>query len=144
MPRDGLSRVGLDFNLHFAFDYDMMIRFLLEPHAFCVTDKPLVFFRLHEKSKTISNANAFGREGLRIRRSFLALSKDPSFTVACRKALRRLVWHRCVDRIGNNEKLGASRRIRQLVLLIGRRPGERLDRYALGRVRRLASVRPRS
>jgi hypothetical protein len=79
---------------------------------------------------------------LRIRRSFLALSGDPSFKAICRKALRQLVWHRCVDRIGNDDRLGAMRRARRLLLLIARRPGERLDRYALGRVRRLASVGP--
>jgi hypothetical protein len=115
----------------------MMIRFLLGPHAIRFTDTPLVFFRVHQGSKTISRSSGFDRERLYIKRAALDWIADPSFKAICRRTLQRFVWHRCVDRIGNKEDLDEGKRVAQLLMLMARRPSVRLDRYALGRIRRL-------
>jgi glycosyltransferase involved in cell wall biosynthesis len=141
LPREGIARAGLSLDLHYAFDLDMMIRFLLGPYELRYIDSPLVFFRLHPDSKTESNVTAFDRDRLYIKRVALDLSRDPSFRAICQRALRQFVWHRFVDRIGDNRDLEVVERVRRLVMLMARRPHQRLDRYALGRVRRLILTR---
>ena len=137
MPRDGMSRAGLNLNLHYAFDLDMMIRYLMGPHGLCFTEAPLVFFRLHGHSKTVSNPKAFDRERLYIIRAALNAITDPSLKATCRGILQRFVWHRWVDRVSGNRGIEGRKRIRRLLALAARKPRERLDRYLLGRVRRL-------
>jgi glycosyltransferase involved in cell wall biosynthesis len=144
MPREGVCRTWLNLDLYYCFDWDMIIRFLLGPHVLCGVEKPLVFFRLHPDSKTVSKPKEFVREEMRIMRALLALPLDPPFETACRGALRRVAWHRCVDRIGNDRKLASAARLYQLLVLSARRPRERLDRYALVYVKSLLCMSPRS
>jgi glycosyltransferase involved in cell wall biosynthesis len=53
---------GLDRDLHFAFDRDMMIRFLASGATVRITDRPLAAFRLHPESKTVSQSTRFLEE----------------------------------------------------------------------------------
>jgi glycosyltransferase involved in cell wall biosynthesis len=55
---------GLDRDLHFAFDRDMMIRYLAADAIIRVTDRPLAGFRLHPESKTVAQSTRFLEEQL--------------------------------------------------------------------------------
>ena len=50
---------GLDCGLHFAFDREMMIRFLATGAVVRISDRPLAGFRLHADSKTAGSARPF-------------------------------------------------------------------------------------
>jgi len=55
---------GLDRELHFAFDRDMMVRYLATGAEVRITDRPLAGFRLHPKSKTVAQSARFREEQL--------------------------------------------------------------------------------
>ena len=53
---------GLDCGLHFAFDREMMIRFLAAGAVVRTSDRPLAGFRLHAGSKTVAQSGRFDEE----------------------------------------------------------------------------------
>ena len=55
---------GLDRDLHFAFDREMMIRYLTSDASVRITDRPLAGFRLHADSKTVAQSTRFIEEQL--------------------------------------------------------------------------------
>ena len=61
---------GLDRDLHFAFDREMMIRFLATGASVRITDRPLAGFRLHPGSKTVALSSRFNEEQLETLRRF--------------------------------------------------------------------------
>jgi len=61
---------GLDRDLHFAFDREMMIRFLATGASVRITDRPLAGFRLHPGSKTVAQPSRFNEEQLGTLRRF--------------------------------------------------------------------------
>ena len=70
-------------DLHYYFDYEfwMRMRFLLGKQ-YAVLPQELAVYRLHDKSKTVSDNPAFEREGKQIRGSF-----EPLLSEAQRRAL---------------------------------------------------------
>ncbi len=89
MRRELLEKAGgIDENFHFAFDWDLYIRYLY--HFSVVKEIPtlLVHFRLHENSKTESLSDRFAIEERKIIEKinstpqFIGLHKEASYKIA--------------------------------------------------------------
>lgn len=122
---------GLNRNLHFAFDRDMMIRFLDAGAKVRINDRPLAAFRIHPESKTCAQSNRFDEEQLETLRRFAAHGPRHLQNVASAH-LERLGWWSELEEIrdsaGNGKRLEAAARILRAV---ARRPRHRAGRASL-------------
>ena len=82
---------GLDRSLHFAFDREMMIRYLACSALVRITDRPLAGFRLHPTSKTVSQASSFIEEQRRTLRRLAESGPKPLRRLALTH-MERLNW----------------------------------------------------
>lgn len=65
--RDLIERVGyLDTTLQYSFCHDFWARMLLQKHEMVLLQKPIAYFRLHDKSKTCSARHKFAEQDWQI------------------------------------------------------------------------------
>ena len=97
---------GLDRNLHFAFDREMMIRYLAAGASVRITDQPLARFRLHAASKTISQSRRFLDEQQETLRRF-ANHGPRGLRRLARSHLERLKWWSELEEIKESANRGS-------------------------------------
>lgn len=128
---------GLDRDLHFAFDREMMIRYLATDPSVCISDRPLAAFRLHPESKTVAQSKRFVEEQRATLQRFADHGPKPIRRVA-RSHLDRLTWWSELEAIRKQaerrNRMSAALRILGGVMA---RPRTRAGRASL---RALASV----
>lgn len=128
---------GFDVLYRYKFDWVLLLRYFERWHKVAYIDDPLVFFRLHPQSKTISEGEGFWREELLAHDLLLYSVIDPRL----RRVLRRVVWHRHwrerVDELRESRGYNPRRAAVQLCLEALRDPFRRIDRYTLGSIRRM-------
>jgi len=127
---------GVDPNIEYAMDQDLYIRYLHQYDDINYLSSPVAVFRLHQESKTGESDGHFRRSQHRILQKLLC---DPNF-----KEKRRLIrwsqsklhWKQKVRQIRRST---ASRLWKASRILFGifRRPGQRIDRWTLGALRRV-------
>ncbi len=125
---------GLQRDLHYCFDLDLMIRYLAKYPVVSYTQSTLAKFRLHEASKTVSQLGRFSveREVVMLR---LKHNDDVSELHAeADLAVRRLRWWRELMRIGE-QPAGLSKAWRIVARSIVD-PRIRWTRLTAGAVRR--------
>lgn len=106
---------GLDRDLHFAFDRDMMIRYLAAEPSVRISDRPLAGFRLHPESKTVAQWNRFLDEQQRTLRH-LAEHGSPLLRRAARSHIQRLAWWAELETI--QESARCHHRLRAAALIV--------------------------
>lgn len=127
-PTDQVRAIGIKPEYQYAFDWDLIIRCLDRVPTVRYTDMPLVFFRLHDASKTVSSWGRFIVEGHKIRAELARELTRPDAIKACRQEQREKVWERYIARsLKRPSAAGAARLFRLAV----RRPGVRLTRKAI-------------
>jgi glycosyltransferase involved in cell wall biosynthesis len=122
---------GLDRNLHFAFDREMMIRFLATGVSVRVTDRPLAGFRLHSDSKTVSQSDRFIEEQEATLKR-LAEHGPEGLRGVARSHLERLSWWSELEEI--QKRAAAGNRIDlaiRIVKGVAARPRIRTGRASL-------------
>ena len=128
---------GLDCNLHFAFDREMMIRFLGTGASVRITDRPLARFRLHSASKTVSQPIRFVNEQQATLQKF-ADQGPPRLRRIARTHLERLSWWRELEKIkvvtDRGDRLAAAAHIVRGVLANPRTRAGRASLRALAKV----------
>ena len=136
LPRHRLVSIGFNENLHYAFDWDMVIRYL-ERYPKVTYIRPLVvFFRLHDGSKTIGRPEMFAKEEHLIRARLVHALSSPSDRAACRNAQHRINWARHLTEWRRKSE-GAKFQIAIRMLLLGlRNPRLRINRFWAGALRR--------
>lgn len=77
---------GLDESFHFALDYEYWVRFVVGGVELRFIDRPLSAYRLHDVSKTVSQAERFEAEEVRLREKHA-----PSLDAAQSAKLARLL-----------------------------------------------------
>jgi hypothetical protein len=97
---------GLDRGLHFAFDREMMIRFLATGAAVRITDRPLAGFRLHPGSKTVAQSHRFIEEQQETLRRFAAHG-PPRLRRVASSHLERVVWWSELEEIKESANRGS-------------------------------------
>jgi glycosyltransferase involved in cell wall biosynthesis len=132
---------GLDRDLHFAFDREMMIRYLAMDPSVSITDRPLAGFRLHPKSKTVAQPCRFVEEQRATLQRF-ADHGPKEIRRTARSHLDRLSWWSELEEIqqqaAHGNRLSAALRILGGVLA---HPRTRAGRASLRVLASICSVR---
>lgn len=128
---------GLDRSLHYAFDRDMMVRYLDGGASVRISDRPLAGFRLHPGSKTVSRPLRFVEEQQSILER-VAECGSPKLKRLASRHLERLEWWRELEALRGSGRHGrrlatASR----IVRLVAARPSVRVGRASVRSVVRV-------
>jgi glycosyltransferase involved in cell wall biosynthesis len=135
-PRRIASAGGIDETLHYAFDFDMTLRYLAKYPEVTYLPQTLASFRLHEMSKTISQQSDFHRERMIV---YGKISEDPDCALLkriCSLRLRSHAWWERLDAIVRSNGSATSRAI-TIVLAMCADPSVRMTRLSLGAIRRV-------
>jgi hypothetical protein len=106
---------GLNRDLHFAFDRDMMIRFLATGAAVRMTDRPLAGFRLHPESKTMAQSNRFNEEQLETLQR-IAEDGPQRLRRMARSHIERLRWWSELEEI--QQRAGRESRLKAAIAIL--------------------------
>jgi glycosyltransferase involved in cell wall biosynthesis len=141
LPKKNLLNLKLDEQLHYAFDWDLLLRYLENHRAITYTRVTSVFFRLHADSKTVSNTDAFRREGHLILARLSHSFKEAENKKICKRELQRRNWQRRLSHWCRCPENVKNKMAWQMIVLAFRRPEVRINRFWLGAVRRALAAR---
>jgi glycosyltransferase involved in cell wall biosynthesis len=128
---------GLDESFHFAFDWDLAMRYLACFPSVCHTDHVLAFFRLHGCSKTVSKPTKFYEEELRV---YAKVIREPAYATVhsyCSKRLRQHRWWQQMERIVDCPEYSLSNKLFRIILSVLADPSVRITRLTAGTIKRL-------
>lgn len=135
LRRKGVEQAGrLQTDLHYTFDWDLTIRYLALFPAVRYVDKILVWFRMHDASKTVRFPERFEAECLEI---LARLSRMPRFAPlhpAAKLRLRKSAWDREMQKI--HSTLTGVPKALALARGASKDPAIRWSRFTLGAIRR--------
>jgi glycosyltransferase involved in cell wall biosynthesis len=93
LRRNGIDKCGgIDEQFHYAFDWDLYIRYLYNAPVVKEIPELLVHFRLHEQSKTGSSGEHFLIEERKIIEKISSLNGYENLQAACRYKMQRTGW----------------------------------------------------
>jgi glycosyltransferase involved in cell wall biosynthesis len=103
MRRDLISKCGgIDEQFHYAFDWDLYIRYLYHFPTVKELDDILVNFRLHENSKTQSMIGLFTIEEQKVIEKICALEGYPLLKDTCLYKIQKTNWTSFLSDLSNN------------------------------------------
>jgi glycosyltransferase involved in cell wall biosynthesis len=130
------SAGGIDQTLHYAFDFDMTLRYLVKYPEVTYLPQTLAAFRLHNASKTSSNQSDFHLERMIVYNKLLNHPDCASLKQICSLRLRSHGWWERLDAIVRSNGSAASRAL-TIMLAMCADPTVRMSRLSLGAVRRV-------
>jgi glycosyltransferase involved in cell wall biosynthesis len=128
---------GLDESLHFTFDWDLAMRYLANFPSVCYTDDVLVYFRLHDRSKTVSARSQFDAEQLRVCAKILAEPTYARMHSYCSMRLRQNTWWSQLERTADCPEYSLSNKLFRILFGALADPPVRLTRLTAGTIKRL-------
>ena len=103
MRRKLLHACGsIDEQFHYAFDWDLYIRYLYHYPVVNEIDELLVHFRLHENSKTQSMTERFGVEERKIIEKLRLMSDFEGLHNACEYKIQKTRWTEFLSELSQN------------------------------------------
>lgn len=123
---------GIDEIFHYAFDWDLVIRYLYCYPKIKYITNDLVFFRLHDQSKTVSSLPKFHAEEERI---LYKIGNNPKFSGLKHCALgrnERRRWYIRLDEIKQDSELSKLQKLTAIVKESFNWPTQKLNRITLG------------
>jgi hypothetical protein len=133
-PRRIASAGGIDETLHYAFDFDLTLRYLVKYPELIYLPQTLASFRLHEMSKTRAQQGDFHRERMIIYSKILNHPDCASLKRVCSVRMRSHAWWEKLDAIVQSKSSAASRAL-TILLAMCADPTVRISRLSLGAVR---------
>ena len=124
----------MDETLHFAFDVKLLLQYLLEHSSADCIEHPVARFRLHERSKTVSEDNKFLPERVRIFAEFARRYQDQLPSSAWQELDLR-AWSEFLQL---KMREGGVQSVIEIIFGALQRP-RRFNRETLGALRRLFS-----
>jgi glycosyltransferase involved in cell wall biosynthesis len=122
---------GLDINLHFSFDTDMIIRYLsVYPNVNYISDD-LVYFRLHDESKTVSQPAKFFDNKITYINRILNDPKFLSLHELCHEWLVKHEWSKLLKFQMHSEN-GKIRRVLAILAGLKKDSKYKLNRKTMG------------
>jgi len=138
LRREGVSECGgIDESFHYAFDWDLTIRYLSLYPLVHYTPELLARFRLHEASKTMREQDKFQEERRQILEKLLTLPQLAPLHRACDRRLRHLDWIDTLSHALADETTSPWSHIHRLLLGACADPRIRWTRRTLGFLRLL-------
>ena len=132
-----LRQLGLNRGLHFAFDYELMVRYLCHFPRVRYLDDTLAYFRLHDASKTVSQAPRFLQEQIQIYRELQQDAALAPVHAILDEVERKLSWRIFAEALLDDRGRPRMSRVLELMREVRRDPKIRCDRTARGVLRRL-------
>jgi glycosyltransferase involved in cell wall biosynthesis len=127
-----ISCGGIDEQFHFCFDWDLYIRYLQKFPMVCYIPGILVYFRLHENSKTVSFINKFHHEEELILKKYTEFNQNEFLKINAQNRLDRKKMYAHIDLILNNSAYSKYKKIKELIKSIYANPKINLNRITLG------------
>ena len=128
---------GINSQMHYVFDWEMLIRYLGSHPRIAYTEKTLARFRLHETSKTVSLPKKFEEErqlALTLLRAG-CLNSDVRFAAGLR--CRHYVWWNLLKVELNKSHTAQWLALARIAALTMEDPGVRLSRLTFGALRQV-------
>lgn len=124
---------GIDSRMHYVFDWEMLVRVLARGARVAYTERPLVRFRLHADSKTVSAPVAFDRER---RFAAVAIARQMPMGDLHKSASKLARTYRWWYVLGTLQRGRGSRMRRawRVVRAALREPDVRVSRFTLGAI----------
>jgi glycosyltransferase involved in cell wall biosynthesis len=145
LEREKLGEAGgLDPQFHFAFDLDMMIRYLYRFPRVSYLEATLARFRRHEASKTESEPERFGEEIELIREKLARSEQMGSLRRLCGDIIPRKRWRAELERIIRDFSRPGWKRAWWIWRRMWARPSARLTLRAFKALRRCLLGKHRS
>lgn len=137
MKRSLVLKCGsIDEQFHYAFDWDLVIRYLHTSPKVEYIHKPLVYFRLHNESKTVSSLDKFHNEEERILEKIGHLHQFKSLKKTALGRNIRKQWHQRLDEIKSND-ISKIAKIAHIVKESLQWPSEKWNRITLGAINQI-------
>lgn len=95
---------GIDEQFHYAFDWDLYIRYLYQFPAVKETPDLLVHFRLHEQSKTQSLSERFVLEERKIIEKIYRLPEFKGIHAACDYKIQKANWTEFLSQVSKTDQ----------------------------------------
>lgn len=129
---------GINDKFHFAFDWDLMIRYLYHFTKVAYVNDVLVNFRIHEASKTGSSLEKFAAEERRIIKALLTDSSYPDIHAEAKYKSDRSDWVQFLDEITVDKTLPRLKKVSSILANISAQPKDfAVSRMTLGTIRQI-------
>jgi glycosyltransferase involved in cell wall biosynthesis len=125
---------GIDEQFHFAFDWDLYIRYLYHFPMMKELDKLLVHFRLHADSKTQSMHEKFALEERKIIECLAKRTDLPELLTTCHFKIQWAAWTNFLSELSQSNS-SKWYKIRQTLLSMHQYPKVSYSRQTLGAIR---------
>lgn len=133
-----INGVDEDQKMRFAFDWDMLIRYLYFFPDVYYTPELLVNYRLHAISNTVSDPKRYGIEENYI---ISKLYKNPDFRglhKTCKYKIRRYKWTAFLEEMVNDSGMSKMQKITKILFQINNQPWKNgVFRMTLGTVKEI-------
>lgn len=127
---------GIDEQFHYAFDWDLYIRYLSKYRRVSYIKDVLVYFRLHDESKTESSIEKFKEEEVLIIEKILRFKNYKDAKSAGKFRKERTKWYDIIERISKENKPKYIKIIN--ILLKGiEKPKVRMNRITMGAIKNI-------
>ncbi len=137
LKKEGIVNcMGIDEQFHYAFDWDLLIRYLCKHKKVTYIDSPFVFFRLHKNSKTVSVLDKFREEEERIIKKIIEIPKFSLVHNAGKFRLRRTEWYGIINTLSKTNKSKLVR-IYKIIINSLKLPSVRVNRITFGAIKNI-------
>ncbi|MEO6906820.1 MAG: glycosyltransferase family 2 protein [Abditibacteriaceae bacterium] len=128
---------GIDEQFHYAFDWDLAIRYLSLSPNIAYLHSGLARFRLHPASKTVSENAKFAEERILILEKLQHLKGFEPLQKDCNHSLRLTRWRQMLDSIKHEQQTDKLPRVIRIAKLSCQDPVIRWSRKTLGSIIRV-------
>lgn len=129
---------GIDEQFHYAFDWDLMIRYLSFFPRVAYLEDTLVNFRLHEQSKTVSCIQKFTNEEQLIIEKIYADMRFSVLHPACKWKTERTQWTKLLYETANASNRSRLWKLKQIVYRLPQQSWSlKMWRMTLGALRQI-------
>ena len=129
---------GIDEQFHYAFDWDLLIRYLYKFNSVKYLDDVLVNFRLHENSKTVSVLDKFVNEEKKIIQKINTLPEFSELHDLCAYKIERSEWVDYLEKTVTSNSLRVHQKLSRIVSQIKKQPRDlAVTRMTLGAIKKI-------
>jgi glycosyltransferase involved in cell wall biosynthesis len=129
--------MGVDEQFHYAFDWDLIIRYLyLFPEVKYISEE-LVFFRLHDASKTVSSIEKFHKEEALI---LDKIGNTQEFKGLYKTAVGRNVrraWYETLEIVKQDASKNKIQKMGSIIAQCTNWPSQKVNRITLGALKQI-------
>ena len=122
----------LDIDLHYAFDWKMLIYLVLNEPIINYSNTVVVNFRHHNSSKTVSHSEEWLFDGIKIRQDLIKDHALIGYHKYITNDVKKIYWHSKVDELRDHGTIFSAIFLAILILM---NPLVRFDKYSLGAIK---------